>query len=268
MIPADKAIITADNRGFRYGDGLFETMRLAASRILLEAYHFERLFAGIKQLEFDFPADLTPAGLSSQILELCKENNCQESARVRLAVFRGEGGLFEANKRAPNYIIQCRPLDKAYRRFNEQGLVTAVFRDGRKSCDHFSNLKTNNYLLYAMAALHAGKNGLDDCIILNSRERPCESAIGNLYCIRDGIVSTPPLSEGCVAGVMRRRLLSLTGAIPFSEKVLTIRDLLDADELFLSNAVYGIRWIKYFEGREYVNLETHSLYNRLFEDLS
>jgi branched-chain amino acid aminotransferase len=263
VIPSGKAIIAADNRGFKYGEGLFETIKLSDNKIILGSYHFERLFAGIKQLQFEPPPSFTAEQLAFQILELCKKNNHQRSARIRLMVFRGEGGLYDPKDYFPNYIIQSWPLAEKNNHFNKEGYLISVFGDGRKSCDKFSHLKSNNFLLYVMAALYAKRNRLDDCLILNSYGHVCESTIGNLYCIKDGIIYTPPLTEGCVAGVMRRYLLEQSGGNPICEKPLSIPELMDADELFLSNAIYGIRWIKRFDGREYINTQTMDLYKRV-----
>ena len=269
IIRSDKKIIGADNRGLRYGDGLFETIKVINNKIVLKKYHFERLFVGLKLLQFELPVFFTEENLATQIVELCKKNNHQ-NARIRLIIFRGNGGLFDPENHFPNYVIQSWPLLSDNKQLNENGLDIAVFNDGKKSCDIFSNIKSNNFLLYAMAALHAKKNQLNDCLILNIHNRICESTIGNIFCIRDKIVSTPALSEGCVAGVMRKFLLNNLNENGFiiNETQLTIEDVKNADEIFLSNAMYGIRWVKRFDNNEYSNSITTEVYNKLIKNLS
>jgi branched-chain amino acid aminotransferase len=248
FLPSDTAILTADNRGFRYGDGLFETMRVAGDQLYLSNYHFERLLAGAHLLQMAPLPFLTPEKLTEQVLELCKINGHVTLARVRLVLFRGDGSLYDPVDPFPNYVIQSWPLSPESSELNEKGLALGVFPNGRKSCDPFANLKSNNYLLYAQAALYARGQGLDDALVLNSHERIADSTIANLFYVSQGIIYTPPLTEGGVAGVMRRTLLEAlpTAGFPVQEKAITREDLERADEVFLTNALRGIKWVGSF----------------------
>src|SRR5262249_14132579 len=149
--------------------------------------------------------------LVEQVLQLCRANGHSRLARVRLVVFRGEGNLFDPADPQAHYIIQSWSLSAGASQVG--GIAIGIFPDGRKACDALSNLKSNNYLLYVLAAQYAGKRGWQDCLVLNSRERLADSTIANLFYIRKGEFYTPPLAEGCVSGVMRRYLLeALPGA--------------------------------------------------------
>lgn len=265
-IPSEESFINADNRGFRYGDGLFETIKVADNKIHLASYHFERLFSSMKILQFDIPDFFTEKDLSEQILLLCKKNHHQDSARVRVIVFRGNGKLFNAENNSPNYIIQTEEIPNKKFALNENGLIADVFKDGRKSCDKFSNIKSNNFLIYAMAAIHAKKNKLDDCFILNSYNRVCESTIANIFCIKNKIIYTPALSEGCVAGVMRRFLFEkINKYFLLRETNLSVENIKEADEVFLTNSISGIRWISRFGEIEYDNSLTNGIFEAVFE---
>jgi branched-chain amino acid aminotransferase len=248
LLPATTAIIGADNRGFRYGDGLFETLKVKNGRIALGDYHFERLFTGIRLLQFQPSSLFTAGALADQVLELCKKNGHSALARVRLAVFRGDGGLYDPTDHLPNYLIQTWDLAETSPGLNSNGLVIGVFPDGRKACDPFANLKSNNFLLYALAALHARDRNWNDCLVLNQFGRIADSTIANLFYCKEGIIYTPPLTEGCVAGVMRRYLLeTLPGAgFQVMEKETDMAGLQEADEVFLTNALRGIRWVASF----------------------
>jgi branched-chain amino acid aminotransferase len=267
IIPGDQKLVTADNRGFKYGDGLFETIKVAQNAICLANYHFERLFSSMQILQFDIPDFFTPETISNQILSLCEKNNHEESARVRINIFRGDGMLFEAAKNSPNYTIQTEKLSDRKFVFKEKGLITDLFTEGRKSCDKFSNIKTNSFLIYAMAALHAKKNLLDDCLILNSHERICECAIANVFCVKDKIIYTPPLSEGCVSGVMRRFIAEriISRNFLFKETSLSLENIKQADEVFLTNSIFGIRWVKEFGKIKYSNSFTKEIFECVFE---
>lgn len=246
-----EAVIKQDNRSLRYGDGLFETMKMIDGKIILEEYHFERLFAGMEDLQFKKPTYFTAAFLKDEIENLCKKNKHNKYARIRLMVFRGSGGLYDAENNLPNYIIESSVLESSTE-LNSNGLIIDVYKDAKKSCDKFSNIKTNNFLPYAMAAFYAKENKLNDCILLNTYERICDTTIANIFIIKNKIIYTPPLSEGCIAGVTRRWMLeNLSTSFKIFEKPLTQNDLLTADEVFLTNSISDLRWVKGFGDKNY-----------------
>src|SRR5882672_6829397 len=136
LMPASEPSLLAANRSYRYGDGLFETIKVQRGAILLSNYHFERLFAGLSLLKFQFN-HLAIAQLEKFILELCEKNNCLDLARVRLSIFRGDGNLKDAPGPA-EFLIECWPLDPSIKEFNEQGLVIDIYPLARKTTDLFS----------------------------------------------------------------------------------------------------------------------------------
>jgi branched-chain amino acid aminotransferase len=267
FVPSGTPVLTADNRGFRYGDGVFETITVKNGQIRLARFHFERLMTGARALQFVLPPFFTTERLTEQILQLCEKNGHSAFARVRLTVFRDDGGLSDPGDHFPYYIIQSWDLPPGSDEFNGDGLIIDLFPDGRKSCDPFSNLKSNNFQLYALAALYARKNGLHDCLILNSHGRIADSTIANLFYIRENKIYTPPLSEGCVTGVMRRLLLESLPQAGFSlmEKAATIEDLAGAEEIFLTNALKGIKWVRSFRRSIYSSTLTRAVYQELMK---
>ena len=269
IIKEANAIISPNNRSFRYGDGCFETMKLMDNTILLANYHFERLFASLQLLQFDVPNYLTADYLQNQIIEVAKKNYHNKLARVRLTVYRGDGGLYDPENHFPNYLIQTWDLNPANNLLNENGLVVDVFTDAIKVCDTYSHVKSNNYLCYAMAALWAKKNHLNDAILLNPYNRLADATIANIFIITNGIIKTPSLSEGCVNGVMRRYLLTQMRVenIPVEETKISVEELLQANELFLTNGIYGIRWIKQINNLNYTNTATSLLYKQFIKPL-
>jgi branched-chain amino acid aminotransferase len=269
LVPASQALLTADNRGFRYGDGLFETMLVQNGRIRLGDYHFQRLFSGMRILRFELPSLFTPERLEQQILEVAAANRHVGRSRARLIVFRGDGGLFDLVDSMPSYIIQASPLPDGSNGWNETGLAIDVFPDGRKSCDLYSGLKSNNYLLYVLAAFYARERHLNDCLVLNSHGRVADSTIANLFYIKDDQFYTPPLSEGGVAGVMRRYLLESLSRAGFvvSERAIYPDDLKNADEVFLTNALKGINWVSSFQDSSYTHGLTAMIFKQLIQNL-
>jgi len=263
ILPADKPALMVDNKSYRYGDGLFETMKITGKNISLEKYHFERLFSGLKQMRFEIPVFLTAGYLRKQILLLCEKNKSDILTRVRLSVFRGNGSIYEGNNDL-QYVIECWPVNESINQLNESGFVIDVYPDARKSCDNFSNIKSANYLPYVMAARYAIGNKLDECLVLNTYDRIADGTIANIFLIRDEEIMTPALSEGCVNGVMRRWLIE---RYKVKETFFSIDDILTADELFFTNAMYGIRWVKQFRDKMYHNLAASKIHNELVKTI-
>lgn len=271
IIPGDEPVLMIDNKNYRYGDGLFETMKVVSKKIALERYHFERFFSSLERLGFKKPELLTTQRLQHEIGLLVEKNKCEALARVRLTVFRGNGGVFESLDDF-QYSIECWPLDKSINRMNENGLVIDIFPDARKSCDKFSNIKSANYLPYIMAARHAKEHQMYECLVLNVYERIADATIANIFLIKDGTMITPSLGEGCVNGVMRRYIIEKIQATDLEWKIeergISISDLEQADEVFLTNSISGIRWVKGFRDIVYTNLHTKILYKELFQTIS
>lgn len=256
-------VVVADNRAFKYGDGLFETMRVVLGKIRLKRRHFERLFDGMETLKISLTGTADPRILEEQVLRTVKKNNIKGPARVRLMVFRGNGSLQDFSSRGAGYLIQVWPLSASKLAMNSEGLSVGIYEAGRKACDQLANLKSNNYLLYAMGALHAREQEWDDSLILNTHDRISESTVANLFWVKEGKVYTPPLSEGCVAGVMRAHLIARLAEEekPVIEQPVTVAGLTEADEIFLTNAIQGLRWVGSFNGKTFGNRFSSQLFN-------
>lgn len=268
ILRAEDPVLLASNRGYRYGDALFETMKVASKNILLETYHFERLFAGLRLLQFEMPKLLTREKLRNEVILLVEKNYCGNLARIRLSVFRGNGGVYD-EERTPQYLIECWPLNESLNRLNENGLVIDIFPAARKSCDSFSHLKSANYLPYTMAAIYAKANKLNDCLVLNKDGNIADATIANVFLIKEGVVITPGPDQGCVNGVMRRHLLEKMNDAGYSiqENPVSVSTLEEADEVFLTNAISGIRWVKQFRRKGYLNNLTVEIYNRFIKTI-
>ena len=269
VMKADKLLISPDNRSFRYGDGFFETMKVMNGKILLVDQHMERLFSSLELLQFQKPVYFTADYLKEQVVTLAKKNFHDKLARVRLTIFRGEGGLYDVINHFPHHLVQSWELAPANNRLNENGLILGIYKNAKKVCDHFSPVKSNNYLSYAMAALWAKQQRLNDALLLNPYDRVADATIANIFAVKDGVIKTPALSEGPVNGVMRRHLLTCLRAenMPVEEGSLQPDDVLQASELFLTNAIYGIRWVKQLGDSGYTNQLSSLLHKKFIKPL-
>ena len=260
--------ISPNNRSFRYGDGCFETMKMINGKLVLRDLHIERLFSSLETLQFDLPKLFTPATIEKQVAELAEKNKHTSLGRVRLMVFRGDGGLYDVDNR-PNYLIQTWEMPATNNMLNENGLDIGIYPDARKGCDMFSPIKNNNYLCYAMAALWAKKHNLNDALVLNAFGNVADASIANVFIVQDGIVKTPALTEGCVSGVARRYLLQCLRkeGMPVQETNITTEDVLQAQEVFLTNAAYGMRWVKSCGNSNYTLQAVPMLFKKFIEPL-
>lgn len=258
----NEPVLLASNRGYRYGDGLFETIKVCQGRIVLEHLHFERLFSSLSILKYKVPTFFIKERIRDEILKLCEKNKVDNLARVRMSVFRGNGGLYDDDS-SLQYIIECWSLNESANQLNENGLVIDIYPGARKNCDQLSNLKSANFLPYSMAALYAKENRLNDCFVLNTEGNIADSTIANVFLIKDGIIKTPALSQGCVSGVMRKHLFTTLRNEGYEvlETQISNMDLKQANELFLTNAINGIRWVKQYGNTTYTNQLVVKIYN-------
>lgn len=260
------AIVGANNRGLRFGDGLFETIKSKNNHLEFIDEHFARLWKGMQVLQFTIPKQFTPDYLEQEIQTLLKKNGHDKMARIRLTVFRGDGGLYNATDHKPDYLIQSWALPAETGGWNSNGLVIGIYSDVKKSCDILSNLKHNNFLPYALAALHAKKEKWNDAVLLNNEGRLCDTSIANIFLIKNEVIYTPALIEGCIAGVMRRNLVEKLTAAGYKlvEGKISVDELMDADEVFLTNSIYNMRWVQSAGNKKYSNEQTQKIYAAFF----
>lgn len=269
FINEQKATVSANNRSFRYGDGCFETIKLMHGKVLQPQYHTGRLFASLAQLHFDCPSYFTPTYIIQRIEELAAKNQHQTLARIRVTVFRGDGGLYDPSNMRPNLLIQSWPLNEENNQLNSNGLVLDIYREGHKACDTLANIKSNNYLLYAMAAIAAKAQHCNDMLVLNQHGRIADSSIANLWLVEGDTLVTPALTEGPVSGTVRRYLLENAASKGFSanESAVTEERLLAADEVFLTNAIYGLKWVQRIGNQAYGSKWAAKIHAQLLQPL-
>jgi branched-chain amino acid aminotransferase len=258
FFPAEEPVLLASNRGFKWGDGIFETIKVSDRMIRLSSYHFDRLFSGCTSLQIGTEA-LDRTFLEQNILELCRLNDCEKLARVRVAIYRDQ-------QMKAGYVIEAIPLEQKINEWNEYGLQIGVYPFARKSIDGFSNLKSANHLPYLMAGMYAAEKGWDDALVLNSSHKIADSSKANIFLVKKDEVFTPALNQGCVAGVMRRFLIDEMEkqAITVHQASIDEEELLQADEVFLTNALVGLRWVKAFNSKSYKHARAKVIYETVF----
>jgi len=261
FIAVNQAILTAKNRGFRYGDGLFESMRMQSGKLKHAELHAGRLQAGMNALKMEGGILFDAYFLKQKAAELCKKNKLKENVRFRLSVYRDGDGLYTPDSNKSGYIMEATAMHEATYELNKKGLIINVYDEMTKPVNKLSNYKTSNSLMYVMAGLYKKQHRLDEAFILNQHGFLCESISSNVFVVYDKQIYTPALSEGCIAGVMRNVVMQTakTNGISIIEAQINPEVLKEADEVFITNATSGIRWVMGYGKKRYFNEVTKSL---------
>lgn len=253
---ANQPFLSAGNRSFSYGDGLFETIHAYGTTPRNVNLHFDRLTKGMKMLGMEIPMYLSIEFIEKEITRTLNKNRIFGSARVRLTIFREEGGYYSPLNSKVSLVIQTIPLEYNFFEYNKKGFVIDFFTDIRKPINSLSGIKSCNALLYVMAGIYKQRIGVDDCIIINDQNRVSETISSNLFYVIGDNIYTPSLSEGCVDGVMRKLAISTAKSLGFKvfdNASINPQELLHADEMFLTNAVKGVQWIVGLRERRFFN---------------
>jgi len=254
LISVYEPSVAFNNRAFRYGDSLFESIRTCNNKLMFLRDHITRLKLGMTVLRMNVPAEFNTENISEQIIQLLKHNTHAPNARVRLTVFRNEGGFYTPETNDISFLIESTELTGGYQ-LNQKGFWVDTYSDIKKSVNKLANIKTGNALLYVMAGLAKQSMRLDDCFIINENGIICESINSNIFLVKNGTMYTPPLSDGCVAGVMRKQIMALAtlNKILVFETSITDYTLSNADEVFLSNSIGGVLWVGQYKQKYYTN---------------
>jgi len=254
LISVYEPSVAFNNRAFRYGDALFETIRFCNNKIMFLREHVSRLKIGMTVLRMNLPAEFNSENIHELIMQLLKHNTHAPNARIRFTVFRNDGGFYTPETNDISFLIESEELQNVYE-LNQKGLWVDIYSDIKKPVNKLSNLKSANALIYVMAGLAQQSKKLDDCFLINEFGNICESISANIFLVKNGTIYTAPLTEGCVAGVMRAQIMNLAGQnkILSFENPVTINSLMNADEVFLSGSIKGIQWVGQFKQKFYTN---------------
>lgn len=261
----DTPVLTASNRSFKFGDGLFESMRLLNGKLQFADLHADRLAAGMKALKMDGHALMDDYFLRQKTAELAKRNKWNGNARLRLSVYREGAGVYTPEVNKAGYVLEGIPLKSNQYELNTKGLIIDVFDEMTKSVNKLSNFKTSNALLYVMAGIFKSQNRLDEAMILNQNGFLCESISANVFVVYNNQIYTPALTEGCVSGVMRTAIMQLAkmNDMELIEAQINPEILKETEEVFITNATQGIQWVMGYGRKRYFNEVSKFLIEKL-----
>lgn len=242
------------NRGFLYGDGVFETLKIVDGKILFFEDHYFRLMAAMRIVRMEIPMNFTLEYLEEQVLSLVKKNKIEQSARARITVYRNDGGFYLPTNNTVSFLIQTLAIEDPVYSISEKEYEVDLYKDFYIPKQLLSTLKSTNKMIHVTGSIYAKENDLDNCILLNDSKNVVEALQGNLFMRMGNTLITPPISEGCLNGIMRKQILSLAKKetnLEVVEQAISPFDLQKADELFVTNVIRGIQPITKYRKKEF-----------------
>lgn len=255
VLSNESYVIRAGNRAHLYGDGIFESIRIINGKPINLANHINRMMEGAKKLKMRVPSFYDLEFYEGKINELIQKSGIRNGGKCRISLDRAIGGTYSPESNEVEYFIEVQELDDYGFVLNKKGREIDIFSEYKKQNDSLANYKTKNGLVYVLAAIAAKENGLDDYLITNTRNGIIEATSSNLFVVSNGVLYTPGLEEGCLAGTMRMQIinLALKNEIKVYECNILPQNLLVADEIFLTNAISGITWVSGYRTKRYFN---------------
>ena len=242
------------NRGFLYGDAIFETIKVLDNKVLFLEDHYFRLMASMRICRMEIPMNFTMEFFEEQILKLTNSLEKSNSFRVRFSVFRNSDGFYTPISNEIEFIVVAVPSENTVYTIEKSNYEVELYKDFFIPKQLLSTLKTNNKMLQITGSIFAKENGYDNCLVLNDEKNVVEALQSNLFMKTGNVVVTPPISDGCLNGIMRKQVIEILNkmdGIEVKETSISPFDLQKADELFLTNVITGIQPITKYRKKEY-----------------
>ncbi|MAS68443.1 MAG: aminotransferase class IV [Flavobacteriaceae bacterium] len=263
-------VFTAQNRGLLYGDAVFETLRYSQGHIHFWEDHYFRLMATMRIFRMDIPMTFTPEFLEQECIRLIQAQSENSAAwRIRLNVYRKDGGAYLPSTKNVGYFIEAKALDSEYY-LSVENYKVELFNDYYLQKSMLSNLKSNNKALQVIASIFMQEQGFDNGILVNDEKEVVEFLNGNLFIVEDGKLRTPPITSGCLDGIMRKQIIRIAKILDIScvEEPISPFDLQRVQELFMTNAIVGIQPVKSYRRTTYNKSISLKLQQGLFDLVS
>ncbi|WP_304199288.1 aminotransferase class IV [Flavobacterium alvei] len=270
-IVSDSTNVLTHNRGFLYGDAVFETVKIVNSKILFLEDHYFRLMSSMRIVRMEIPMNFTMEYFEEQIISLAKAKNIADSARARITVYRNNGGYYLPKTNTVSFLITTESIEEVSYSINQEEYIVDLYTDFYVTKQLLSSIKTTNKLINITASIYASENDLDNCLLLNDSKNVVEALQGNVFMLKGNKLVTPPVSDGCLNGVMRKQILSLAKTlenIEVLEETISPFDLQKADELFITNVIKGIQPITKYRKKEFMKDFANQLLQKLNQTIN
>lgn len=248
LVPNSKNVLSI-NRAFKYGDALFETLKVENLNIRFLEDHYFRLMASMRMLRMEIPMNFTMEFFESELLKTVEANNLT-NARLRFTVYRKDGGLYAPLTNDINFLIEADELNTS----TKIDCKIDLFKDYYVYSGLLSTIKTTNKLTNVLASIYASENELDNCILLNEKKHIVEAINGNIFLVKGNTIKTPAISEGCVKGIIRKKVIEIISKhddFTIEETEISPFELQKVDEVFITNTIVGIKAVTNYRKNRY-----------------
>lgn len=260
-------VLSIENRGFAYGDALFETIKVSHGKILFLEDHYFRLMASMRIMRMEIPMSFTMEYIEEQILKTLESNSLSKSSvRAKFTVFRNEGGLYTPSTNDIGFIISIKVLEDDFYTLNDAFYEVDLFKDYYMSPTLLSTLKSNNKALNIVGSIYAKENNLNNCLILNTNKQVVEALNGNVFLVKGNTIRTPPIEDGCLKGIMRKQIIEILKKVEEYDVVeasISPFEIQKADEVFITNVIVGIQPISKYRKKLFSNEVSKQLIGKL-----
>ena len=245
-----------NNRGFLFGDAIFETIKVNGTKILFLEDHYLRLMASMRICRMEIPMNFTMEFMEEEILKLIVLQANKVSNRIRFSVFRNAEGYYNPASNDVQFIITCSELASDTYVFSSTTYEVELFKDFHISKHLLATLKTNNKMINVVASIFAKENNFQNCLLINEDKNVVEATNGTIFMKMGNQIITPPITDGCLNGIMRKQVIAIVAKMDgyeMIEKSISPFDLQKADELFISNVIMGIQPITKYRKKEFTS---------------
>lgn len=268
LLSDDKAFISVDNRGFNYGDAVFETIRYTHGKLLFWEDHYFRLMSSMRIIRMEIPMSFTMEFLEEEILKTISSNHHLEnsSVRVKLNIYRDSKGFYAPETNTIGFIITTKLLEDHFYLLKDSDYVVDLYKDHYILSGLLSNLKSHNRLINVMASIYAKDNNLNNCLLLNEQKQVVEASNGNIFLVFGSQIKTPPLESGCIKGVLRKQIIDIISQVKdleINEDIVSPFELQKADEIFITNVISGVTTVTRYRKKKYKTDITKKLLAKL-----
>ena len=242
--------VSAANRAFKYGDAIFETISIINNNVVFWEDHYFRLMASMRMLRMEIPLKFTLEFLEQEIAKTIPSHLESKKARVRLSIFRKDGGLYAPKTNEVDYVIEV--SENTYQ--TKQTYRIDLFKDFYNYSGLLSTIKTTNRMLNTLASIYMQENELDNCVLLNENKGIVEATNANIFLIKGTEIKTPALEEGCIKGIVRKKVMEIiqkNNDYTLVETSISPFEMQKADEIFITNSVIGIQPVTNYRKKEF-----------------
>jgi len=258
IISKNKFHLSSQNRAFKYGDAIFDTLKFSQGRIYFIEDHYFRLMSSMRMLRMTIPMNFTLKYYEDEILKTIENNVFKDEIRIRVSVFRKEGGSYKPKSLEVDFVIEINLINKAVSTPYE----IELFKDFSIYSGLLSTIKTNNRMVNILSSIYASENNYNNCVLINERKNIVEANNANIFLIKENQIITPALTEGCINGIIRNKIIELlanNNDYKLVKASISPFELLKADEVFLTNSIFEIQSVTKYRKKTFLTVKTEEI---------